>query len=142
GCGDLLLIIGSLQFVHEAKSQDIAPTTFGRTLIPSVQTTMHLVRDQPIRQELVGFAIHDSHFPLRIGFPVLMQNLTEWMLPASVPSRSFHPDEPVTIVPENGATTVGVIRPDGSRRQLATGAIATFADTDLVGIYTVEQTVP
>ncbi len=140
--GDPLLTNVSLQDVHVAKSQDMGPSTFGRTLITSVQTPLVLVRDQPFRQVLVGFDIHDSDFPLRIGFPVLMQNLSEWMLPASVPSRSFHPDEPVTIVPENGATTVGVIRPDGSRRQLATGAIATFADTDLVGIYTVEQTVP
>ncbi|TMG07565.1 MAG: hypothetical protein E6I06_09830 [Chloroflexi bacterium] len=70
-----------------------------------------------------------------------MQNLSEWMLPPSVPSRSFHPDETVTIVPENGAKTVTVVRPDGSRRQLATGSIATFADTDLLGVYMVEQTV-
>lgn len=77
---------------------------------------------------------------MRIGFPVLVQNLSEWMLPPSVPSRSFHPDEAVTIVPETGATEVTVTRPDGSRRTVATGAIATFADTDQVGVYTVDQT--
>jgi hypothetical protein len=63
------------------------------------------------------------------------------MLPPSVPSHSFHPDEPVTIVPESGATVVSVIRPDGSRRSLATASIATFADTDPTGLYTVEQTI-
>jgi hypothetical protein len=106
-----------------------------------VQTPLVLVRDEPFRQVLVGFDIHDSDFPLRMGFPVLMQNLSEWMLPPSVPSHSFHPDEAVTIVPETGATSVAVVRPDGSRRQLATGSIVTFGDTDLVGVYTVEQTV-
>jgi hypothetical protein len=70
-----------------------------------------------------------------------MQNLSEWMLPPSVPSHSFHPAEPVTIVPEPGATSVSVIRPDGSRRTLATGAIASFADTDPTGLYTVEQVI-
>jgi hypothetical protein len=139
--GDPLLNNVSLQDVHIAKSQDMQTSTFGRALVTSVQTPLVLVRDAPFRQVLVGFDIHDSDFPLRIGFPVLMQNLSEWMLPPSVPSRSFHPDEAVTIVPETGAKTVTVVRPDGSRRQLATGSIATFADTDLLGVYTVEQTV-
>ncbi len=138
--GDPLLTNVSLQDVHVARSQDLSRSTFGRALITSVQTPLVLVRDEPFRQVLFGFDIHDSDFALRIGFPVLMQNLTEWMLPPSVPSRSFHPDEPVTIVPESGATSVTVVRPDGSRRSLATGSIATFADTDLVGVYTVEQT--
>ncbi|TMF18763.1 MAG: VWA domain-containing protein [Chloroflexi bacterium] len=139
--GDPLLTNVPLQDVHVARSQDLRASSFGRALITSVQTPLVLVRDEPYRQVLVGFDIHDSDLPLRIGFPVLMQNLSEWMLPPSVPSRSFHPDEPVTIVPETGATTVTVVRPDGSRRQLATGSIATFADTGLLGVYTVEQTV-
>ena len=139
--GDPLLTNVSLQDVHVARSQDLTTSRFGRALITSVQTPLVLVRDQPFRQVLVGFDIHDSDFPLRIGFPILVQNLSEWMLPPSVPSRSFHPDESVTVVPETGATVVSVVRPDGSRRELAPGSIATFADTDLVGIYTVEQTV-
>jgi len=63
------------------------------------------------------------------------------MLPPSVPSHSFHPDEPVTIVPETGATSVNVIRPDGNRRSITPGSIATFGDTDITGVYTVEQVV-
>ena len=39
------------------------------------------------------------------------------------------------------ATSVTVVRPDGGRRALASGSIATFNDTDQVGVYTVEQTV-
>jgi hypothetical protein len=139
--GDPLLTNVSLQDVHIARSQDLTASTFGRALITSVQTPLVLVREEPFRQVLVGFDIHDSDFPLRIGFPVLIQNLSEWMLPPSVPSRSFHPDEPVTIVPESGAISVAVVRPDGSRRSLTSGSIATFGDTDLLGVYTVEQTV-
>jgi hypothetical protein len=137
--GDLLLTNVSLQDVHVARSQDMSTSIFGRALITSIQTPLVLVRDEPFRQALFGFDLHESDFPLRLGFPVLIQNLSEWMLPPSVPSGSFHPDERVTIVPEAGATSVAVVRPDGSRRQVATGAIATFADTDLVGVYTVEQ---
>ena len=138
--GDPLLTNVSLQDVHIARSQDLSQSSFGRALITSLQTPLVLVRDEPFRQVLVGFDIHDSDFPLRIGFPILVQNLSEWMLPPSVPVRSFHPDEAVTIVPETGATSVTVVRPDGSRRSLAAGAIATFNDTDQVGLYTVEQT--
>jgi hypothetical protein len=139
--GDPLLTNVSLQDVHIARSQDLTSTTFGRALITSVQTPLVLVREQPFRQALFGFDVHDSDFPLRIGFPILVQNLSEWMLPPSVPSRSFHPDEAVTIVPKTGATSVAVVRPDGSRRAFATGSIATFADTGLIGVYTVEQVV-
>jgi hypothetical protein len=139
--GDPLLTNVSLQDVHVARSQDMSSSIFGRALITSLQTPLVLVRDEPFREALFGFDLHESDFPLRLGFPVLMQNLSEWMLPPTVPSGSFHPDERVTIVPEAGATSVAVVRPDGSRRQVATGAIATFADTDMVGVYTVEQLV-
>jgi VWA domain-containing protein/aerotolerance regulator-like protein len=139
--GDPLLANVDLQDVHVARSQDLSNSTFGRPLISSLQTALVLVRDEPFRQVLVGFDLHESDLPLRIAFPILVQNLSEWMLPPSVPSHSFHPAEPVTIVPEPGATTVTVIRPDGSRRALATGSIATFADTDPTGLYTVEQVI-
>jgi len=139
--GDPLLANVDLQDVHVARSQDLRVSSFGRPLISSLQTPLLLVRDEPFRQALFGFDLHESDLPLRIAFPILVQNLSEWMLPPSVPSHSFHPDEPVTIVPESGATSVNVIRPDGSRRAVAGAAIATFGDTDLTGLYTVEQTV-
>jgi Ca-activated chloride channel family protein len=139
--GDPLLTNVDLRDVHIARSQDLRTSSFGRPLITSLQTPLVLVRDEPFRQALFGFDLHESDLPLRIAFPILVENLSEWMLPPSVPSHSFHPDEPVTIVPETGATSVTVIRPDSSRRTLATTSIATFGDTDLTGLYTVEQLV-
>jgi Ca-activated chloride channel homolog len=139
--GDPLLNNVSLQDVHVARSQDLSASTFGRPLITTLQTPLVLVRDQPFRQVLVGFDIHDSDFPLRIGFPILVQNLSEWLLPPSVPARSFHPDEQVTIVPEPGASSVAITRPDGSRRSIAVASITTFTETDLTGVYTVDQVV-
>ena len=137
--GDPLLTNVDLQDVHIARSQDLRTSKFGRPLITSLQTPLVLVREEPFRQVLFGFDLHESDLPLRIAFPILVQNLSEWILPPSVPSHSFHPDEPVTIVPEAGATSVTVVRPDGSRRTLAGGSVATFGDTDLTGLYTVEQ---
>lgn len=139
--GDPLLANVSLQDVHVARSEDLNASTFGRALITSLQTPLVLVREEPLRQVLIGFDLHESDFPIRVGFPVLMQNLSEWMLPPSVPSRSFHPDEPVTVVPEQGASAITVTRPDGSRRSLSPGSITTFVDTDLLGVYTVDQAV-
>ncbi len=138
---DPLLANVDLQDVHIARSEDLRTSTFGRPLITSLQTPLVLVRDQPFRQALFGFDLHESDLPLRIAFPVLMENLSEWMLPPSVPSRSFHPDEAVTVVPDAGATAVSVVRPDGGRRTLPPGSISTFADTDPTGLYTVEQTI-
>ena len=139
--GDQLLTNVDLNDVHIARSQDLRNDTFGRALITSLQTPLVLVRDEPFRQVLFGFDLHESDLPLRIAFPILVQNLSEWILPSSVPSHSFHPDEPVTIVPETGATSVTVVRPDGRRQALAGGGVATFGETDLTGLYTVEQSV-
>ncbi|HEV2475495.1 MAG TPA: VWA domain-containing protein, partial [Candidatus Dormibacteraeota bacterium] len=75
--GDPLLNNVSLQDVHIARSEDLTRSTFGRALITSVQTPLVLVRDQPFRQALFGFDIHESDLPLRIGFPILVQNLSE-----------------------------------------------------------------
>ena len=138
---DPLLVNVDLQDVHVARSEDLRSSTFGRPLITSLQTPLVLVRDEPNRQVLFGFDLHESDLPLRIAFPILMENLSEWLLPPSVPSHSFHPDELVTIIPESGATAVSVIRPDGARRSLASSGIAAFADTDQTGLYTVEQTI-
>ncbi|MDQ6885295.1 MAG: VWA domain-containing protein [Candidatus Dormibacteraeota bacterium] len=139
--GDPLLANVDFQDVHVARSQDLRASTFGRALVTSLQTPLLLVREEPYRQALLGFDLHESDLPLRIAFPILMQNLSEWMLPSSVPSYSIQPDEPVSIVPEAGATTLTVTRPDGSRRTIAPGAVATFGDTDLQGVYTVDQVV-
>jgi Ca-activated chloride channel family protein len=139
--GDPLLANVDLQDVHVARSEDLRASTFGRPLITSLQTPLVLVRDDPYRQVLFGFDLHESDLPLRIAFPILIENLSEWMLPPSVPSHSFHPDEAVTIVPESGATAVSVIRPDGTRRSLTPAGIATVGDTDQTGLYTVEQTI-
>ena len=139
--GDPLLANVDLQDVHVARSQDLRSSTFGRPLLTSLQTPLLLVREEPYRQALFGFDLHESDLPLRIAFPILVQNLSEWMLPSSVPGHSVEPDEAVTIVPEAGATSISVTRPDGSRRSLAPGALATFGDTDQPGIYTVDQLV-
>ena len=139
--GDPLLANVDLQDVHVARSQDLRASSFGRVLLTSLQTPLLLVREEPYRQALFGFDLHESDLPLRIAFPILVQNLSEWMLPSSVPSHSVQPDEAVTLVPEAGAASLTVARPDGSRRSLATGTIATFAETDQPGLYTVEQVV-
>ena len=139
--GDPLLANVDLQDVHVARSQDLRASAFGRALVTSLQTPLVLVRDEPYRQVLIGFDLHESDLPLRIAFPILMQNLSEWMLPSSVPSRSVQPDQAVTLVPDAAATSLTVTRPDGSHRSLAPGAIASFADTDLTGVYTVDQVV-
>lgn len=139
--GDPLLAHVDLQDVHVARSQDLRASTFGRVLLDSPQTPLVLVREEPFRQVLFGFDLHESDLPLRVAFPILMENLTEWMLPPRVPTRSFRPAEPVTIVPEAGAQAITVLLPDGSQRALRSTGVSTFADTNSLGLYTVIQTV-
>jgi hypothetical protein len=139
--GDPLLANVELQDVHVARSQDLRQSSFGRVLLNSIQTPLVMVREEPFRQALFGFDLHESDLPLRVAFPILIENLTEWMLPPSVPSHSFHPSEPVTIVPVPGVQSITVSKPDGSQRSLPPASISTFGDTDALGLYTVVQTV-
>src|SRR5260370_3554111 len=127
--GDPLLTNVDLNDVHIARSQDLRSSTFGRALVTSLQTPLVLVRDEPFRQGLFGFDLHESDLPLRIAFPILMQNLSEWILPPSVPSHSFHPDEAVTLVPEAGATAVTVVRTHRNRSSPPNGSGSTLYAT-------------
>src|SRR5207245_9408331 len=106
--GDPLLANVDLQDVHVARSEDLRASTFGRPLIGSLLTPLVLICEESFWPVPLGLASHESHLRLPIAFPILMQNLSEWMLPPSVPSHSFHPAETVTIVPDPGATSVTV----------------------------------
>lgn len=94
------------------------------------------------RQALVvAFDLADSNWPLRLSFPLFMQNVIAWT-PASSASgeMSVSTGEPFTIMPAPNAATAVVRLPEG--RSETVELVATrpnyFADTSRAGIYTVE----
>ena len=138
---DPLLRNVDLADVHVARARDLRSSAFGRSVIESEAGPVLLVRDAAPRAALLGFDVHDSDLPLRPAFPLLVDRISTFLLPESLPSRTHEPGELVQITPDNGATSIRVTTPDGSTDSFAPepGHTISFADTDDVGLYSVVE---
>jgi hypothetical protein len=87
-----------------------------------------------------AFALSESDLPLNIAFPILMTNLIDSFKPASMADDGTgQAERPHPLRPPLDADTLRVTLPDGSVRELPVlGREMTFAETDQLGVYTVE----
>lgn len=91
-----------------------------------------------------GFALQQSDLPLRIAFPILMQNLAGWLLPpVPVDSPLVQPGESVQLHPWPSATQLEVSLPDGGKESwtITPGMNPPFLETKAPGLYRVAQNV-
>ncbi len=96
------------------------------------------------RVAVLGFALADSDWPLQIGFPIVAQNLLDWLAPSLYgPAGVYHPGDSVSLIAAPGATALSVVDPVGHRTAVAPPFPAQpFVDTNVPGLYTVEQDTP
>ncbi len=93
---------------------------------------------------LFTFDLHNSTLPLLVAYPVLMSNMVGYLtasqnVGADLPP-SLAPGDPLTLQLQPDTTSVTITRPDGSKASLSSsGGQASYADTDLTGIYSVQQ---
>jgi Ca-activated chloride channel homolog len=87
-----------------------------------------------------AFALSDSDLPLTIAFPILMTNLIDSFKPASMAGDGGgQAERPHPLRPPLAADALRVTLPDGSLRELPViGREMTFAETDQLGVYTIE----
>jgi Ca-activated chloride channel family protein len=93
------------------------------------------------RVAVIPFDLFDSDLPLKIEWPILLANLTEWYkAPRAVRiDGPLGPGQTVVIQPLSDSEEVRITRPDGVVRTLAADRpLLIYADTPLPGIYTVE----
>ena len=136
--GDPLMEGVDIGNVAVAQSRDLSASSFGRAVIDSQAGPVLLVRDGAPRAALLGFDLHDSDLPLSPAFPVLVERLSEFLVPDAVPPSPVEPDTPVDI-PVPGGGSVTVTRPDGTTETLnvmAQMGDAVLTDTDQTGLYT------
>jgi len=93
-----------------------------------------------------GFALQQSDLPLRIAFPVLMQNLAGWLLPpAPVDAPLVQPGESVALRPWPTATRMDAYLPDKASQplvwELTPGMNPPYLETTSPGLYRVVQKV-
>ncbi len=93
------------------------------------------------RVAVISFDLHDSDLPLKIAWPILLADLTEWYkLPRAVRiNGSLQPGQAVTIQPGASADLVRIQRPDGATTtRNVDQPLLIYADTAIPGIYKVE----
>ena len=90
---------------------------------------------------IIAFPLGESDLPLQIAFPILMNNLMAWFQPESaiIRENALRTSESLTLTPPTRADRVRVTKPSGERREFeVTGGPLIYADTDELGIYTIE----
>jgi len=100
------------------------------------------------RVAVLSFDLHESDLPLQIAFPLLLSNLMNFLAPGSgAEAAQLTPSQPLSRQMDATITEVRVTRPDGRTVSSRSGEVqiqagqAIYADTDALGIYTVEELV-
>lgn len=90
-----------------------------------------------------SFDVHHSDIPLKVDFPILIQNVLAWVLPQSLGQESrFYAGQEVFINLLPGAGEIRVITPSGKELTLEPSySQVPFMDSHEVGVYTVRQIV-
>jgi Ca-activated chloride channel homolog len=92
------------------------------------------------RIAILTFDLHHSDLPLRIAFPILMANITDWLNPGRAfdAPTGLQPGEPVSIRPGATTTAVTVVKPDQTSWTAAVAeADLFFTETEQLGLYQV-----
>ncbi|TMC04402.1 MAG: VWA domain-containing protein [Chloroflexi bacterium] len=135
---DPLLRDVSLKDVHVQSAASLKVPTGWRTVISAAAGPLLLVREGDPRDALLTFDLHHSDLPLRAAFPILVNNLLDYLLPGGFENQVFTPGQSVTLIAEPGARYADVTGPDGRSSRL-TPPFPPFAGTDLPGVYLVRQ---
>jgi len=127
--------------VHILKARQVAVPTWARVLVEAEGGPLVFVGETGGRRVAVlTFDLHDSDLPLQVAYPILMSNLINYLAPAQAFSApdGLRPGETLVIKPSGGDTVVAVDDPNGNRyAATATEAGVVFADTHVLGVYTV-----
>ena len=84
-----------------------------RTVVSAAADPLLLIREGDPRDALLTFDLHHSDLPLRAAFPILVQNLLDYLLPGGFENQVFAPGQAVTLIAEPDAKWADVSAPDG-----------------------------
>lgn len=102
-----------------------------------------IIKGQKLNQKfvVVGFDIHNTDFPLRMGFPIFIQNVLDYSLNLGNQSEtSILSGENIDINVLPKTTEVYLIEPDEEKIKLAPPfPLETYENTLETGVYTIEQ---
>ena len=132
-----------LSTTHIAEAARLELPAWARSVVPGPRGAPLLLTGvrAGMPTAVLAFEPRLSDLPLQVAFPILMANLTgELMGGSAAPLEAVKPGDPVSLPIPAGASGLRVERPDGSIVELAPGtaggAVVTFTQTELLGVYT------
>jgi len=139
---DPLLRHVDLRDVHILRAYAIEPPPGAHVLVEAEGGPLLYVVERPEgRQAVLTFDLHDSDLPLQIAFPILTANLLNWLMPTgeAIMAKPARPGDTIQLRPEIGAEKLIITAPDGTQITLPASESPLFADTELPGVYLVQQ---
>lgn len=122
------------------ESLRIRPLAAGRPLVEAVGGPLIYALEETDRKAIfIGFDLFRTDFPLRVAFPLILSNGLRWLHPAGLDQSSLQlaAGQPILLPVEHGVTSVTVATPSGrSVKGQVTRGVASFTETDEVGVYT------
>ena len=114
------------------------PLTGGESVLSWGDGALLTVAEQGGRRAaVIGFDLHDSNLPMQADFPILMQNLMDYLLPEAVGAvDAAYCGRPVDIAPDEWAVERQVLTPTGKTVPVE-GTV--FAETGEIGIYALKE---
>ncbi|NLB42794.1 MAG: VWA domain-containing protein [Clostridiales bacterium] len=87
-----------------------------------------------------SFSLHESNIPLKADFPILIQNLLNWLLPQDITfAGQVFAGESLPISPLPDATSITITSPGGRKYEFDSYPAPLFYDTHEIGIYEISQ---
>ncbi|RMF87006.1 MAG: hypothetical protein D6736_13775 [Nitrospinota bacterium] len=136
-------LLRQVQLEHLAirKAQQVSLQPGAQSLIEADTTSLlNLVQNDELRVVHLAFDLFDSDLPMRVAFPLLLENIFQWLYPgmAAFSSRQIRVGEPYTLPLDGEIQEVTVRKPGGERiRVPVTNNLLRFTETQRVGLYTV-----
>jgi hypothetical protein len=139
---DPLLQGVDLSETHIATAASLTVPTWATALVTSGESPLLLagLRDG-LRTAILAFDLHQSDLPLQTAFPVLVANLTTWLLPETAPTAplSASPGEVLALHPRAGADRIEIVLPAGETVRIPAEPEVLFAGTARPGSYGVRD---
>jgi hypothetical protein len=139
-----LLQYVDLSDVHIAVARTLAAPAWLQPVVTAAGLPVLAAGDDGTRRLVVfAFDLQQSDWPLRVSFPVLVQNVARYLAPGlTLGATSVVAGQAISFAPPPGTSAIVITRPDGSqvtlRPRSGSGgpAFAPYADTGQPGIYT------
>lgn len=139
GAGSLAQELTQNLLLSEISLRAYSPLSGGQSVLTWDGDTLLAVQDVGRRRfAVLGFDLHDSNLPMKADFPILMQNLLDYLLPPAVTTVGAGAcGEALQIALNERSQSAVVVTPSGREVPVQSSM---FAETNEIGVYVLCET--